>query len=483
MRSWLTIPFLIALAACGAAPDRRPVHVDVIGTAREITDPLAHASADAAAVTLAATRQGLVALDARGDIIDGLAERWIVQDGGRIFIFRLKRTRWTDGTPVKAEEVARLLRARLARSGRLLAGIQPEVKAMTEEVLEVDLNAPMPLFLQLLAQPSIAIARPAGGTGPLTLRAGDGGYILRAPKVVGTADQEVPSDIVATPDIHVRAHRAALAFARFKAGESDLVLGGRFQHLPLISAAAPPDGTVRADPASGLFGLLVEGKSDFLATPHVREAINMAIDRDRIATLLNLAGWQTRTTLLPSPVDLGRAPSPASWTVQALDLRQSYARSVVANWTLTRGEPPPRLRIALPSGAGADILYGALARNLARIGLRAERVGATAPADLRLIDEVAPWDSALWYLARIGCEESPHCSINADARLKFARQAESDADRVTALGEAETQAVADNVFIPIGEPIRFSLVRARLTGYALSPRGHHPLTQLFRAAP
>ncbi|MCI1143713.1 hypothetical protein MOP88_17710 [Sphingomonas sp. WKB10] len=40
-----------------------------------------------------------------------------------------------------------------------------------------------------------------------------------------------------------------------------------------------------------------------------------------------------------------------------------------------------------------------MAAALYAIGITPERVAMTAPAELRLVDQVAPYDSARWYLA------------------------------------------------------------------------------------
>ncbi|MET0241494.1 MAG: ABC transporter substrate-binding protein, partial [Sphingobium sp.] len=185
------------------------------------------------------------------------------------------------------------------------------------------------------------------------------------------------------------------------------------------------------------------------------------------------------TTILPDQLDLGRAPTAADWSTRDLALRQSYARSVVDNWTKLHAAPPT-LRIALPDGPGARMLFRAISQDYAAIGLSVVLVPWDAPADLRLIDEVAPFDSALWYLARLGCDLNRLCSKEGEAKLTAAREARSEADRSRTLGEAETLILAAANYIPLGMPIRFSLVRPRLTGYALSPRARHPLNALFR---
>src|SRR3546814_7890285 len=71
----------------------------------------------------------------------------------------------------------------------------------------------------------------------------------------------------------------------------------------------------------------------------------------------------------------------------------------------------------------------------ARIGVPSVRVDRDADADLRLIDEVAPYDSALWYLGRISCAYEMACSSEATARLSEAQQAQSIEEMLRKLDE------------------------------------------------
>jgi len=468
----------LALSGCSGRDDHGPIVVDVIGKPAELAEPIRHAARPTGQVLLGATAQGLVAFDASGEVVGGLAERWIVEDEGQSYIFRIKPAHWTDGKPVKAQEVARALTARMAASPSLLAGMKPEVRGMTDLVVEIHLDSPAPSFLQLLAQPAMAIARPGGGTGPFR-KSDEHDHVLLQAVHAATPIEEDGQAATRSVPIYVRASRAALGFARFRAGHSDLVLGGRLEHLPLVAVSNLQAGAVRADPVSGLFGLIVEGDSAFLQDRDARAILSMAIDRDRLVQLLNLNGWQTSTTILPGPLDIGRPPAQADWAARTMDQRRGYARSVVANWRKLHGDIAA-LRIALPTGPGARMLYFSLAKDYQAIGLSLIPVAPDAPADLRLIDEVAPFDSALWYLARLGCGQNRLCSADADKSISNALHAASDRDRTAALGVAETAVLAENTFIPIGAPIRFALVRGRLTGYQPSPRAIHPLNALIK---
>src|SRR3546814_4958050 len=83
----------------------------------------------------------------------------------------------------------------------------------------------------------------------------------------------------------------------------------------------------------------------------------------------------------------------------------------------------------------------------ARIGVPSVRVDRDADADLRLIDEVAPYDSALWYLGRISCAYEMACSSEATARLSEAQQAQSIEDMLRKLDEAEVLTLAHGGYI------------------------------------
>ncbi len=49
--------------------------------------------------------EGLVAQDAKADLIPGAAESWTVSDDGTVYTFKLRQgATWSDGTPVTAED-------------------------------------------------------------------------------------------------------------------------------------------------------------------------------------------------------------------------------------------------------------------------------------------------------------------------------------------------------------------------------------------
>ena len=480
--AWLSplgVALALALSGCQGRGSDEPVRVDLFGRQAELADPLRHDRQIAGKTALVATAQGLVAFDARGDVTSALAESWIVSDGGQSYIFRLRRAKWADGKPVKADMVASLLQQRMRAGPDMMAGLKPQVRAMTDRVIEIRLDTALPAFIQLLAQPRLAIRGVGGGTGPYIGKMKLGRlYLEPAVGMQDTEDGEQAHETLPRERRILRTDRPALAIARFQDRQADLVLGGRFQDLPLIAAARLGSTEVRADPAPGLFGLAIIGNSPFLTDQSVRTALSSAVDRNQLATVLNLQGWVTATTPLPGQLDLSRPPTSPDWASASMGERLLTARRAINNWQASHGVPPI-LRIALPAGSGATRLFYRISADFGALGLRVDRVGPDDPADLRLIDEVAGFDSALWYLARLDCASGIACDASASSYLDQARSANNPSAQSAMLSEAERRIVANAGYIALGVPIRWSLVSRRLIGFAPSPRAVHPLNNLL----
>ena len=133
----------------------------------------------------------------------------------------------------------------------------------------------------------------------------------------------------------------------------------------------------------------------------------------------------------------------------------------------------------MPVGPGADRLFGNLALDLGQAGLVAVRVGLGDPADFRLVDAVARYPRAAWYLNQLSCASKRGlCSPEADRDFAAAWDAPDAATRSALLASAAAGLADANVFIPFGPPIRWSLVRGDTTGFAANRLGYHPLMPL-----
>jgi len=253
------------------------------------------------------------------------------------------------------------------------------------------------------------------------------------------------------------------------------VLGGRIEQLPLVGAAGISGGAIQLDPVIGLFGLVVMHEDGFLSSPTNREAIALAIDREHLIDDFSVGGWVSTSRIVARGTDGDAGTIGERWSDVPMARRRALAAGVVSRWQKAQSGSV-HLRIAMPAGPGVDKVFGRIASDLKQVGLVAERVGEGAPADLKLIDAVARYPRAAWFLNQLSCTalRGP-CSAKADQRAADALIAPDAASRAALLAEAEAELTAANIYVPFGQPIRWSLVGGEVTGFAANRLGYHPL--------
>ncbi len=467
-----------AIGGCDRRRDNGPVIVSAIGKAPALANPTRGPADLPARLLLDSVAQGLVRFDAAGQITPGLAERWTVLDNGLSYVFRLRDAEWSDGRPVTAAEVVTVLRRQLAPASRnplrpFLSAVD-EIVEMTPQVIEIRLSRPRPDLLKLFAQPEMAILklRPPAGSGPFRLTARGRNWVMLRPafdpaRAPDDAEEPAPEE-----SVQLYGERTSRALLRFIARESDMVTGGSFVDWPLLAGLSIAPANLRVEPVAGLFGLAVVNRTGFLGDARNRMAVAQAIDRAALVAAY-APTWPADETLLPEQLDSAAPPAVASWTRLAEAERREGARARVAGWR-TEDAKPVVLRIALPKGPGATILYGFVGAALRSVGIEPQRVAINQAADLRLIDAVAPYDSARWYLAT-ACAA---CSDSVREMIDAARDAPDLATRARLIAEADVALAEDATYIPIARPLRWSLVALRLGQWQGNTRGWHPLNRL-----
>jgi len=471
------------LAACSFVEDEDQVRVTVIEDGSTKINPVGIRLNFASATMRAAIAKGLVGLDEEGRVVPALAARWIVSDDGLSYIFRLFDAKWDDGRQITAERVARLLRERFSelRKSRLQddVSVVDEVVSMTGRVVEIRLDAPHPNFLQLLAQPEMGLFRVGHGAGPMRLLSeGDDIKLSRFDEPSQEAKDEDEDDNDDDRWVSLRAERAAAAIARYRAGGVQVVLNGKYHHLPLVDAADISSGDLRLDPVAGLFGLRFIRADGFWAVPDNREILAMAINRPALLTSFpGVSAWQSRLKMIPEALDVEGINTYPDWASMTMQERVAFARDHVARWKASEGAITP-LTIALLDVAGADILFKRIQADLRRVGLDAKKVGINADADVELLDEIAPYDSAQWFLKQFTCAKTQICLNDADARISEADAATNLQIKARLYAEVEKILVEHYNFIPIAVPIRWSIARTGQRGFAVNARGWHPLNTL-----
>lgn len=482
MRFWLAL-FVLLLAACGPSGSSGPINIVIIGTPDSLVQQGVRLS-PAAQHLRAATFEGLVALDPAGQVVPALAERWIITDDGLSYIFRLRDSTWPDGEEITATDIRRRLRESIARLKGTSLGLDlakvAEIRAMTGRVIEVRLTAPMSDFLRLLAQPELGFVRNGTGAGPMVLsRDADGAVVRLAalpPETRGLPARE-DWEALARP-LRIEARSARQAVEAFSRGDVDLVLGGSIIDFPLAEAGPLSRGTIQVDPAMGLMGLVIREDTGLLSDPARREALSMAIDRGSLIQPFGLGGWQSSTWIVPPDAFAEPRYPPQRWPDLTVQERRNIAAARIRAWTVQSGQEA-KLRVGLPPGPGSDLLFRQLARAWATIGITIEQVAPGKGAQIELRDNVARYSSPRWYLNQFNCALAAGlCSARADELVRESLSARDPAQRERLLGEAHAALMASEVYIPLGAPVRWSLVRGSISNYLANQWGLHPLFPL-----
>ncbi|HET7316298.1 MAG TPA: ABC transporter substrate-binding protein [Sphingomicrobium sp.] len=480
-----------ALAGTGCQQKSEGVpQVLVIGDEPQLVDPRKGPLDTSDAVMITNAAQGLVRFDGHGQIVPGLGETWNVSDDGLSYIFRLANGTWPNGRKITAEQVARMLRRLIASSSddplKDAFGAVDDIVAMTDRVIEIRLNQPRPHLLQLLAQPEMGLVYEDQGTGPFSIdRDAKPEDRVRLVRQVSTLDEEESE----RERLDLGGAAARQAIAAFTAGKADLVLGGTFADLPVVPRDSLSRGALQFDPASGLFGLIPARDDGLIADPQVRQLLSRAIDREALIAAFDVPGLLPRVTILEPGLDNIADPVPPDWVATAIADRRpmliAAARRILPASENSEQQDaedgvtqPPVIRIALPDGPGADILLDRLTADWGVLGINVERAKNESEAELKLVDEVAPSSSAAWFLRHFRCKVAPVCDEQLDRLIEAARTTPVLAQRSALQAEAAQRIDSLQLFIPLAAPIRWSLVSARITGFAGNRFAVHTLTGL-----
>lgn len=471
------------LSSCTEANENGPINIGFIGSEGDLHERGLRLSPIGQHIR-GATSEGLVGLDQAGRIVPNLAERWHVSPDGLFYTFKLRNVSWPDEEPISAEEVRRILNGALDQLDGTSLGLDlaklVEIKAMTGRVIELRLSSPMPEFLRLLAQPELGLVKGGAGLGPMKLELDEAEKL--ASLVPLPADKRGLSATRGDVDdgrlLTIRALSASAAVDEFSNGNIDLVLNGDLGNLPLAELGPLSRGTIQVDPARGIFGLAFLNSNALLSDPARREALSMAIDRDALIQPFGLAGWQAREVILPESLAAESGGISVRWGDLNLDDRRAIAADRIAQWQSAAGQEP-LVRVRLRKAPGNDELFNQIEQSWSAIGVKAIRVTAQGPADLELRDKTARYSSPRWFLNQFNCRlRAGLCSTVADDLVEASLELRDPRAKSRALVDAHAALLADEVFIPFGAPVRWSLVRGTIEAYEPNPWALHPLFPL-----
>ena len=311
---------------------------------------------------------GLVAQDAKAELVPGAAESWTVSEDGLTYTFKLREGAvWSDGSPVTADdfvfawqrvvspdtaaEYAYMLTP-IVNAEAITAGTKkPEelgVKAIDASTFEVKLNATTPYFLEMLThQATYPVSRanvekfgadftkPGNmvSNGPYTLTAftpNDHITLTKSATFYDAANVKID-----TVNFYPTEDRSA-AIKRFEAGELDM--NDDFPTEQLADMKVKFGDQVKIGPYLGTYYYAFKTDKAPWDNPVLRQAISMAIDRDYLAEEV----WQN--TMIPAysfvpPGITNFTASPTDYADMSQLDREDKARGILEGLGYTVDKP------------------------------------------------------------------------------------------------------------------------------------------------
>lgn len=510
------VPFLFALTVLGAALPLRAATVLERGNGPEPSTLDAHRCQElACANVLRDLYEGLVAEDAHGALIPGLAERWLRSDDGQTWTFTLRDgARWSDGTPLDAAQVAESFRraftpATAAPLGPLLHAIEHAaevqsgrrppaalgVEALDARTLRIRLNAPVDLLPRLtlpIAFPLRVDAIEAHGsahTQPDRL-VGNGAYRLESWRPQSMIDlQRNPHFHTPAAIERVRFHvteDAASELKRYAAGDlhiTETVPPGRLDRL-----RARFGDELRISPYLGVFFLGLNLERAPLDSKPLREALTLAVDRELLVRAVTGMGEAPAFALVPPGVrgHSGSEPAWAQWTpaqrlerARAAYAEAGYSDAIPARLSLRYNTSTVHRRVALAVAAMWREQLGVITE------LRNEEWKVfVANRRQRRVTEVfrggwiADYDDAGSFLD-LFLADSPlnwtgYSDPHYDALLREAAAAAEPSRRSALRATAEQHLLDAFPIVPLYYYTSKHLVSPRLRGFEPNPLDRHP---------
>ena len=314
--------------------------------------------------------EGLVTEDAAGRLVPGMAQRWTASRDGRTWTFVLRdNLRWSNGEPLDAGQVVASFRrafapltaapfaalfdalenAQAVQGGKLPPGAlgvaAPDARTV---VFTLNRSASLPALLTLpIAFPVYLPAVQRHGaqhTRPGQL-VSNGAYRLRAwtPQANLVVERNAhfhDARNVAIPSVRFHVTEDASAeLQRFAAGDLHLTEVVPPQPLPALRQRF---GTqLRIAPYIGAFWLGMNLTQPPLKDrPGLREALSLAIDRDKLTRYVTGLGETPAYGIVP-PGIAGYAPASTQWSMLDQAQRNARAQSLYRAAGYTKEKPLP----------------------------------------------------------------------------------------------------------------------------------------------
>lgn len=310
-------------------------------------------------VIIADMFQGLIGVDASGNLFPAAAKSWDVSEDGFTWVFHLREgLKWSDGKPVTAHDYdagvhrfyapetaspsagyAYMIKNARAVNGGALPASDLGCRAIDDLTLEIVLERPTPLFSRVIASVWFFPV-------PRHVIADVGKDWLKAKNFVGngafTLEEWSPNDkiVLARNPLFIEAEAVKLervvyhpaedteaSLKRFRAGELDFVAGMPSHKIDFLRENLAAETRIGPRPANNY--IVFNTKASPVDDVRVRHALSLAIDREIYTQKVLRKGETPAYSVVPTVVE-DYASTPLPFHTETMATRRARARALLA---------------------------------------------------------------------------------------------------------------------------------------------------------
>ena len=502
----------LAVSACGkheAASGKQPaILLRGNGPDPDSLDPHKARSTESMTV-LRDLFEGLTRLDKQAATVPAAAESWTVSDDGRVYTFKLRpNVRWSNGEPVVGEDFVAGFRRLvdpatasqyaqvidvIVNAPDIVAGKKPPdtlgVAAPDATTVVITLSGPAPYLPGLMAHPSTApLHRPSlAKLGDRFARPGDqvsNGAFVQTEWLQGSFIRlarnthywnDAANKIDGVKYVQIADENAELR--AYRAGElhcTVVVPRGQFDWIKENLAA---ELHIAPQLSTYYYGFNLD-RALFAKHPQLRQALSMAVDRERLASSVLRVGELPAYGWVPPGMNNYSAQS-FDYAAMPVAQRIEIARKLLAEAGFTRDKP---LKFELRYNAGevhTKVAVAVASMWKEALGVEAQLAAVEfrslfASIDRREIDMyrlswVGDYNDAYTFLQYLkggfGINLPHYANPAYDSLLEDASRQTDAAKRRALLEQAERTMLADHPLIPLYFYVNKHLVKPQLKGW------------------
>ena len=303
---------------------------------------------------------GLTTEGPGGSTIPGAAESWTVSDDGLTYTFALRDHKWSDGTPVTAQdfvfsmqriltpdnaaEYASLLytikNAEAVNSGQA-APEEVAVRAIDDKTLEITLEAPAPYFIDQLTHytafpvPQHVVEKHGNDWIKKDNIVSNGPYVLNewipnTHVILDKNPQFYDADNVKIDQVIYDPNEdRAATLKSFRAGELDIVKDFASDQIDWLRENLPNETHIA--PYLGIYYYPINTSKEPFTDKRIRQALSMAINREAITDKVLKTGEVPAYSFVPPGTgNYSAGPAYVSWKETPYAERVEKAKALLA---------------------------------------------------------------------------------------------------------------------------------------------------------